>query len=299
MAPKLANSAMAARWSAGGQVTMGTAGRDRRVRARPGSKKRQPGARDEGSSPEVDFVAEPASSSLARPKSYTRKQDVSPSRKRGRVPLLSRQAQAKRTSLDSILAATPKVLVDLMITIGFLFGKPLVGVCACLAPNWVLEERDFQAMWRCKKCKKTQSATKQNLNLWSAKLPLRSIAGALWLFCSPLHLSPDKCALILNLDHRTVRNLFQQFFEFFIPILDRLQATLTVGALGADVELDEISFRSIGRQEGVVWLRFLAIARRGSSLVWIHRLPYRVCVKGWTGRWWSTQHKGTCGIPFA
>ena len=252
MAPKLANSAMAARWSAGCQVTMGTAGRDRRVRARPGLKKRQPGARDEGGSPEVDFVAEPASSSLARPKSYTRKQDVSPSRKRGRVPLLSRQAQAKRTSLDCILAATAKVLVDLMISIGFLFGKPLVGVCACLAPNWVLEERDFQAMWRCKKCKNTQSATKQNL--WSAKLPLRSIAGALWLFCSPLHLSPDKCALILNLDHRTVRNLFQQFFEFFIPILDQLQATLTVGALGADVELDEISFRSTDVKK--VWCGF-------------------------------------------
>ena len=61
------NSAIAARWS-GGRVTMGPAGRDRRVRGFP-SKKRQPGRRSE--SPELDFLDEalvPADSSMAESK---------------------------------------------------------------------------------------------------------------------------------------------------------------------------------------------------------------------------------------
>ena len=37
------SSNLASRWEAGGSVSMGAAGRDRRVRARPGSKSRQQG----------------------------------------------------------------------------------------------------------------------------------------------------------------------------------------------------------------------------------------------------------------
>ena len=40
--------------------------------------------------------------------------------------------------------------------------------------------------------------------------------------------------------------------------------------------MDEISFRSVGRQHGIVWLRYLAAVRRGSSLIWIDRLPCRI-----------------------
>ena len=83
-----ANSAMAARWS-GGSITMGPAGRDRRVRARTG-KRRTPGQRAEDSNKEgveldlQDLEPEPASGSQqpARPL-YTRKEQRSPDRKRG------------------------------------------------------------------------------------------------------------------------------------------------------------------------------------------------------------------------
>ena len=54
-----------------------------------------------------------------------------------------------------------------------------------------------------------------------------------------------------------------------------VNGSLTVGGLGQDVELDEISFRSVGRVHGIVWLRYLAVVRRGSALVWIEPLPYR------------------------
>ena len=61
-----------------------------------------------------------------------------------------------------------------------------------------------------------------------------------------------------------------------MPLIERLCSTLVIGGLGEDVELDEISFRSVGRRRGVVWIRYLAAVRRGFSLVWIDPLPYRI-----------------------
>ena len=43
---------------------------------------------------------------------------------------------------------------------------------------------------------------------------------------------------------------------------------MQLGGLGEDVEMDEISFRSV--------TRFLACAKRGSSFVHLYKLPNRV-----------------------
>ena len=67
------------------------------------------------------------------------------------------------------------------------------------------------------------------------------------------------------------------------PIMDRLNNTLHLGGLGCDVELDEISFRSKTVGERVVWIRYLAIARRGSSKIWLTQLPYRITEGGQGG----------------
>ena len=75
-------------------------------------------------------------------------------------------------------------------------------------------------------------------DLFSIKVALRSLIGSLWIFCAPLSLSPDKAG----------------------PC-----AWQHLGGLGCDVEVDEISFRSKTVGERVVWIRYLAIARRGSS----------------------------------
>ena len=64
---RTATTAMAARWNAGGQVTMGAAGRDRRVRAEPRirtKKSRQPGAREEESHDEKEVVKKRPASAL-------------------------------------------------------------------------------------------------------------------------------------------------------------------------------------------------------------------------------------------
>ena len=70
----------------------------------------------------------------------------------------------------------------------------------------------------------------------------------------------DRCALvvpvphlILGLDHRTVRDLFSNFRAWLTPIVDRLNEEFVVGSAGADIELDEISFRSKPLEDKVAW----------------------------------------------
>ena len=75
-------------------------------------------------------------------------------------------------------------------------------------------------------------------DLFNKKCALRSMIGALWLFLSPINVSPDQTGLILGLDHRTV---------------SRLNEELVVGSAGADIELDEISFRSKPLEDKVAW----------------------------------------------
>ena len=93
-------------------------------------------------------------------------------------------------------------------------------------------------------------------DLFSIKVALRSLIGSLWIFYAPLSLSPDKAGLVLGIDHRSTRTLFDNFRKFLTPIMDRLNNILHLGGLGCDVELDEISFRSKTVGERVVWIRY-------------------------------------------
>ncbi|CAE7865892.1 unnamed protein product, partial [Symbiodinium necroappetens] len=163
---------------------------------------------------------------------------------------------------------------------------PEAGGCKCRNLEksvWRLEETEKKVLWRCRGCRKTMSVFARDQDFFDAKLSIRAMTGILWIFCSNLHLSPDKSSLLLEVGHRVIRLLFQKFAEFYVPLIDRLNGSLTVGGLGQDVELDEISFRSVGRAHGIVWLRYLAVVRRGSALVWIEPLPYRISSAGQGG----------------
>ena len=46
-----------------------------------------------------------------------------------------------------------------------------------------------------------------------------------------------------------------------MPLIERLNDNLVIGGAGADVELDEVAFRSVGRPGGIIWLQYLAVAR--------------------------------------
>ena len=76
------------------------------------------------------------------------------------------------------------------------------------------------------------------------------------------------------------RFLFQKFAEFYVTLIDKLSGSFTVGGIGQDEELDEISFRSVGRAHGIAWLRYLAAVRRRSALVRIELLSYRISSAG-------------------
>ena len=149
--------------------------------------------------------------------------------------------------------------------------------------TWKLEERENYCNWRCRKCRKTHSVDGDDLGLFSVKLLLRSLMGSLSIFCAPLSLSPDKSGMVLGIDHRSTRTLFDNFREFLAPIVEKLSNTLKIGGLGQDVELDEISFRSTTGGNRVVWIRYLASVRRGSIKVWISQLPYRITEGGQGG----------------
>ncbi|CAE7405417.1 unnamed protein product [Symbiodinium sp. CCMP2456] len=196
--------------------------------------------------------------------------------------LLHLSSLSTRFSLDGVLTSSPCELTDIAIDLGIL--KTRFGTqCQCGKEAWKLEERSHYCNWRCTKCRKTISVTAGDNDLFSLRIDLRSSLGALWVFCTPLHLSPDKTGLILGLDHRSTRTLFDKFRKFLTPVVERLNETLHLGGFGSDVELDEISFRSKTVGERVIWIRYLAIARRGSPKIWISPLPYRITEGGQGG----------------
>ena len=154
---RTAHSAMASRWS-GGRVSMGTSGRDRRVRSLIGKR----GQRVEDSDEEQhgrpvvvedtddNLQGEPASGSAGpagevdangEEVEYTRRQQVSPTRKRGRLPVPGRTKLKGRTSLAEILAASPVKIAQILIKNGFCSENPAAGTCACQSPKWKLEPR--------------------------------------------------------------------------------------------------------------------------------------------------------------
>lgn len=71
--------------------------------------------------------------------------------------------------------------------------------------------------------------------------------------------------------------------ESVITTLKCSMKDLVIGALGADVELDEISFRSKALDDKILWNRYAAAVKRGSAKVFIEKLPNRLTAAGQGG----------------
>ena len=84
----------------------------------------------------------------------------------------------------------------------------------------------------------------------------------------------------MDVDNRTVRSMFERFDLFFVPLIEEMNEKLQFGGVGVDVELDEIAFRSVSDGEDTYWIRFFAGVQRGSSLVYLYKLPTRVTSSG-------------------
>ena len=196
---------------------------------------------------------------------YTRETQRSPERKRGRASVFGRTALKNRFSLTDILTASPCKVAQLLMDAGYLLSEPPPpGSCKCKgAGSWKLEEQGLSCQWRCK-CRKTVAVTCQEDLSCGQRFALRLLAGALWVYTSNWHLSPDQTSVLLGVDARALRALFERLNQLFTPLIDQLNDSLVVGGCGVDVELDEVAFRSVGRPGGIIWLRYLAAARRGS-----------------------------------
>ena len=190
------------------------------------------------------------------------------SQEHGRLPVPGRTKLKGRTSLAAaILCRNVLQVGQFLVDTGFC-SFPQRGKCRCDEPKWKLEACRESCTWRCLRCRIALSS--QESGLGGQKLPLKSIAGALWIYTSKLHLSPNW--------HR----LFETFNKCFVSSIEQLNDCLVVGGVGADVALDEVAFRSVGRSS-IVWLRYMVASRRGSSLVWLERLPYKITEAGQGG----------------
>ena len=87
------------------------------------------------------------------------------------------------------------------------------------------------AFWRCDVCRNTTTVLEGEYDIFSRHFTLRLQIGALWIFCQGLELSPDKAALILGCDTRTVRTLWNHFRDYLYPIVTRMNYDLQIDAV--------------------------------------------------------------------
>ena len=97
--------------------------------------------------------------------SYTRREQTSPGRKRGRLPVPGCTKLKNRTSLADILNGTPLQVAQYLADTGY-NCSPKAGVCKCegsdapdQSPKWKLEEHSKSVASRCLRCRKSVALT--------------------------------------------------------------------------------------------------------------------------------------------
>ena len=80
---------------------------------------------------------------------------------------------------------------------------------------------------------------------------------------SGLHLWLENASVLFGVNSRALRALYETFKKLFSFMVEQLNNSPIVGGCGADVELGEVSFRTVGRLGGIVWLRQLGVVEQG------------------------------------
>ena len=111
------------------------------------------------------------------------------------------------------------------------------------SPKWKLEEHSKSVASRCLRCRKSVALTTVDEDLLEGhRLGLQSIAGALKLSTSKLHMSPDDASLVLGIDNRAIRAPCESFsswckvqtlslMKWLFGPLDALEASFGCGTL--------------------------------------------------------------------
>ena len=214
---------------------------------------------------------------------YTDPRAESPRRKRRRSAVFARSAVVNRYSLDGILTSAPSELAGILFDLGSCKDVRAEVCPKCGKQDWKLEDRNkTSCLVRCPKCRFAETVVARDRDLFCKRIPLRSAVGSLWWLCT-MSMSPDSAGLILGLDSRALREQWDAFRGWLCPLVERMNNELKVGGPSMDVELDEVSFRSAGLEHSVLWIRFLGMVRRGSSKIFLAKLPYRLTAAGQGG----------------
>ena len=152
-----------------------------------------------------------------------------------------------------------------------------------------------QATYMCKdlqKCRYAEACTRREPGLFAEKVSLSKQMQIIYRMI--YHNAPGKreCAADADLDPEVVARIQKHVRQIASYWMVRANVLLQVGGEDMDCEADEICFRSkrveVENDEGeseqkIMWIRFLSVARRGSSLVYFNDLEDRYTAAGQGG----------------
>ena len=87
------------------------------------------------------------------------------------------------------------------------------------------KKKDFRVSGGASVARQLPSHAQEDL-FCGQRLALRLLAGALWGYTSNLHLSSDQTSVLLGVDARVLRALFERFNQLLKPLIDQLNDSL-------------------------------------------------------------------------
>ena len=112
---------------------------------------------------------------------------------------------------------------------------------------------------------------------WLQKVPMRKQLAALWLYANGR--TVDQVSEELSLDYASSAMwLYRKYMDLVSDHQEIVNNRHTVGGDGVECEADEIALRCLAGEkdgeQGVWWLRYIGLVRRGSSKILLNMLEY-------------------------
>lgn len=117
------------------------------------------------------------------------------------------------------------------------------------------------------------------LSYWLPKVPLRKQFGVLWLLCKGKSIEEASEFAEVDLGSSGL-DIYRRFVSMVEKFMTSENDSIQIGGEKVQCEADEVALRCVAGkndegEDGVWWLRYFGIARRGSSRVVLSKLPDR------------------------
>ena len=147
------------------------------------------------------------------------------------------------------------------------------------APKMMKTDMDMN--WRCSKCgdRKTlrTALSEEEQKMWLDRMPLRKQLCAIWHLCNGE--SVDKTATLVSADSRPIYDIYKRLINVVNVIMTAENDTMQIGGKNVECEADEVALRCIhdkqDGEEGVWWIRYFGMAKRGSTKMYLFLLEDR------------------------